>query len=129
MIADSSSLTRVVSDSMCLINIKAFLKREQLMSKEKKVDRRTKVLECRDDETTNYAILSHRWIDCTEVDYEEMVNLAKMDGEERDEIRQRLGYKKILDSCEKAARDRYAWLWVDTCCIDKRSNQFDVPVV
>ena len=92
------------------------------MSKDGRVDRRSKILYFCDDEATPYAILSHRWIDSTEVDYEEMVDLAKMDGEERDEIRQRLGYRKILDSCEQAQKDGYTWLWVDTCCIDKRSS-------
>ena len=83
---------------------------------------RTKVLEFRDDETTNYAILSHRWIDSTEVDYEEMVDLARMDREEQDEIRGRQGYKKTVDTCKQAKRDGYEWLWIDTCCIDKRSS-------
>ena len=66
-----------------------------------------------DDETTEYAILSHRWVDSTEVDYEEMVNLAKMDRQEQDEIRGRLGYKKIVDTCEQAKKDGYKWVWVD----------------
>ena len=86
------------------------------------VDRRTKVLEFRDDGATEYAILSHRWIDPTEVDYEEMIDLAKMDRQEQGEIRGRLGYKKIIDACEQAQTDGYKWLWVDTCCIDKRSS-------
>ena len=107
---------------MRLINIKTFLEREQVMSKGGRVDRRTKVLESVDDESTKYAILSHRWINPTEVDYEEMVDLAKMESEARDEIRQRPGYKKILDGCEQAKRDGYEWLWVDACCIDKRSS-------
>ena len=107
---------------MRLINIKAFLEREQLMRIEGEVDRRTKVLEFRDDETTEYAILSHRWIDPTEVDYEEMADLAKMDRKEQNEIRDRLGYKKIVDTCQQAKRDGYEWVWVDTSCIDKRSS-------
>ena len=86
------------------------------------MERRTKILEFRDDETTGYAILSHRWIDPTEVDYEEMVDLAKMDRQEQDEIRGRQGYKKIVDICKQAKQDRYDWVWVDTCCIDKRSS-------
>ena len=86
------------------------------------MERRTKVLEFRDDETTNYAILSHWWIDSTEVDYEEMVDLAKMDRQEQDEIRGRLGYKKIVDTCKQMKLDGYKWVWVDTCCIDKRSS-------
>ena len=107
---------------MRLINIDAFLWREQLFHSGSRVDRRTKVLEFRNDEPTDYAILSHRWIDPTEVDYEEMVDLVKMDREEQDEIRGRLGYKKIVDTCKQAKQDGYEWVWVDTCCIDKRSS-------
>jgi len=56
------------------------------------------------------------------VDYDEIVGLAKMVKEDRDEIRQRVGYRKILDSCKQAQKDGYERLWVDTCCIDKRSS-------
>ena len=108
--------------SMRLINIDAFLRRERLFHLGRRVERRTKVLECRDDEAIEYAILSHRWIDPTEVDYEEMVDLAKMDRQEQDEIRGRQGYKKIVDTCKQAKQDGYEWVWVDTCCIDKRSS-------
>ena len=107
---------------MRLINIDAFLQRESLIHSGQQVDRRTKIFEFRDDEVTEYAILSHRWIDPTEVDYKDMVDLAKMDKQERDEIRGRLGYKKIVDTCSQAQTDRYEWVWVDTCCIDKRSS-------
>ncbi|KIM59684.1 hypothetical protein SCLCIDRAFT_61840, partial [Scleroderma citrinum Foug A] len=85
------------------------------------VDCPAKVLELRDDEVTEYAILSHRWGE-QEVGYNEIVELAEMDKEKRDEIRQRDGYQKILDSCKQSKRDGYEWLWVDTCCIDKRSS-------
>ena len=107
--------------SMRLIDVEAFLKRERLFGEGERVDRRTKVLEFGDDEATEYAILSHRWIG-QEVDYNEVVKLAKMDEEVRSEIRQRDGYQKILQSCEQAKKDGYKWLWVDTCCIDKRSS-------
>ena len=107
--------------SMRLINVEAFLERERLIRQGKRVDRRAKVLEFGDDEVTEYAILSHRWIE-QEVDYNEIVELAKIDDEERTEIRQRDGYRKILQSCEHAKKDGYKWLWVDTCCIDKRSS-------
>ena len=93
-----------------------------MMVEGKHVDRRTKILEFCDGRSTAYTILSHRWIDPREVDYEDIVDLVKMNVEERDEIRQRRGYRKILDTCEQAKRDGYAWLWVDTCCIDKRSS-------
>ncbi|KAL4072768.1 heterokaryon incompatibility protein-domain-containing protein [Scleroderma yunnanense] len=92
---------------MQLINIQAFIERERVLNKGEEVDCRTKVLEFRDDETTNYAILSHRWME---------------QEDERDEVRQCVGYRKILDCCEHAKGDGYDWLWVDTCCIDKRSS-------
>ena len=107
--------------SMRLINVKAFLGRESLIRKGKRVDRRAKVLDFVGDEATEYAILSHRWVG-KEVDYDEIIELAKMAVEERDEIRQRGGYRKIIQSCKLAQKDGYEWLWVDTCCIDKRSS-------
>ena len=87
------------------------------------VERRTdKVLDFCDDDTTEYAILSHRWIDNTEISYGEMVGLANMEKGERDAIRGGAGYKKILDTCRQAQKHGYEWVWVDTCCIDKRSS-------
>jgi len=107
--------------SMRLINIKAFLERESSIRKRKRGNRPAKVLEFCDDETTEYAILSHRWIG-QEVDYDEMVELANIALGKREEIRRRDGYQKILKSCKQAQKDGYKWLWVDTCCIDKRSS-------
>jgi len=109
--------------SMRLINVNAFLERERSIKEGRLDDRqaRAKVLEFGDDEVTEYAILSHRWTK-QEVDYNEIVKLTKMKEEERSEIRGRDGYRKILQSCEQAKKDRYRWLWVDTCCIDKRSS-------
>ena len=46
----------------------------------------------------------------------------KIDKQDRVDIRDRLGYKKILAICQQAKRDGYEWVWVDTCCIDKRSS-------
>ncbi|KAL4062249.1 heterokaryon incompatibility protein-domain-containing protein [Scleroderma yunnanense] len=106
---------------MHLINVQAFIERERKMRSGWPVNRRMKVLEFRDDHDTDYAVLSHRWAD-PEVSYDEMIELAKMEREERDEIRQRGGYRKILASCEQAQRDKYEWLWVDTCCINKQSS-------
>ena len=80
------------------------------------MDRRAKVLKFGDDEATEYAILSHWWAG-QEVDYGEIVELAKMAIEERDEIRQHGGYRKTLH--QRAQKDEYEWLWVDTCCINK----------
>ncbi|KIM59334.1 hypothetical protein SCLCIDRAFT_1029268 [Scleroderma citrinum Foug A] len=106
---------------MRLINVEAFLEREGFIRDGKRADRHIKVLESKDDEETEYVILSHRWIE-EEVDYNEMVKLAKMDREEQDEIRKRDGYQKVLQSFKQAQKDRYEWLWVDTCCINKESS-------
>ncbi|KAI5992017.1 heterokaryon incompatibility protein-domain-containing protein [Pisolithus orientalis] len=50
-----------------------------------------------------------------------MTGLTKMGEGERNEVRERCGYRKIIKSCEQA-KDGYEWLWVDTCCIDKQSS-------
>ena len=111
---------------MRLINIKNFLEREELMKKGENVNHRTKVFEWCNDETTTYMILSHRWIEKDgedqEVSYEDIANLPKLDEEDHDEIHQRPGYQKIINSCEQAKKDDYEQLWIDTCCIDKRSS-------
>ncbi|KAI6137882.1 heterokaryon incompatibility protein-domain-containing protein [Pisolithus tinctorius] len=78
------------------------------------------VLKELDDKGTRYAILSHRW--GAEVSYEEMTGLMKMEKGEREEVRQRTGYQKIIKSCEQARKDGHEWLWIDTCCIDKQSS-------
>ncbi|KAL4071175.1 hypothetical protein V8B97DRAFT_1964775 [Scleroderma yunnanense] len=51
-----------------------------------------------------------------------MTKLAKMGKGERDQVCRRYGYRKILDSCEQAKRDRCEWLWVDACCIHRRNT-------
>jgi len=108
--------------SMRVINVKAFIEREQIMSWGGQVDRRRNVFKFLEDEAIVYAILSHRWVERTEVKYEEIDELARMTKEDSDEVRRRPGYKKILNSCRQAQSDGYEWLWVDTCCIDKRSS-------
>ncbi|KAI6038891.1 heterokaryon incompatibility protein-domain-containing protein, partial [Pisolithus marmoratus] len=67
-----------------------------------------------------YAILSHRWGE--EVTFKEMIGLMKMETRKKDEVRKCYGYQKIIKSCEQALKDGYKWLWIDTCCIDKRSS-------
>jgi len=113
--------TNVHLRSMRLINVKAFLKRKRSIREGKRVDRHTIVLEFGDEEATEYAIPSHQWVG-GEVDYDEIVELTKMDREDREEIHQCDGYRKILDTCKQAQKDGYEWLWVNTCCIDKQSS-------
>ena len=85
--------------SMCLIDTRV-LWRELITADRKRVDRRTKVFNFCDDEATAYAMMFHRWNDPTEVNYEAIADLAQVNAEERDEICQCLGYKKILDTCQ-----------------------------
>ena len=73
----------------------------------------------------NYCILSHRWGE-KEVSYKDYRKGRNLDGP---------GYRKIVDFC-RFVKDRRAevvrremqpfeaveWVWVDTCCIDKRSS-------
>jgi acyl carrier protein len=63
-----------------------------------------------------YAILSHTW-GPEEVSFVEMKKpkyreLAKI----------KPGFSKIQGCCARAKKDGYAWVWVDSCCIDKRSS-------
>ncbi|KAI6098442.1 hypothetical protein EV401DRAFT_2147474 [Pisolithus croceorrhizus] len=89
---------------MRLINVEAFLERERQIKEEGTVD--------------YYAILLHRWKH--EVDYLEIMDLTEM--ENRDKIREHVGYQKIMKSCQQAKIDGLEWLWADTCCIDKRNS-------
>ena len=112
---------------MYLINVQSFLEREQAIDNESEVNHQDKVLRFYTDEPEKYAILSHRWTEkepgeTAEVNYEEMVELANMNRKKQGEIRERAGYEKILRSCKEAGKNGFEWLWVDTCCIDKRSS-------
>ncbi|KAF8833322.1 hypothetical protein BDN67DRAFT_872399, partial [Paxillus ammoniavirescens] len=65
-----------------------------------------------------YAILSHRW-GVGEPEFRDMS--SKIHGEKP--VPAVMGYKKLLNFCEKA-RDDYgcAYAWSDTCCINKESS-------
>ncbi|KAI6040090.1 heterokaryon incompatibility protein-domain-containing protein [Pisolithus marmoratus] len=102
---------------MLLLNVSAVLDREKDIQE---VDTEIEVMKELDDEGTSYAILSHRW--GTEVNYGEMTGLATMEARKRNKVRERDGYQKIIRSCQQAEKDGYSWLWIDTCCIDKRSS-------
>ncbi|KAG6327728.1 hypothetical protein ID866_11361, partial [Astraeus odoratus] len=105
---------------MRLIKVQALLEVEGGIREGREVNPRTMLMEEHDSANTSYAILSHRWGD--EVNYKEINKLPKMATADRDEIRARSGYEKILKSCEQARIDGFEWLWIDTCCIDKRSS-------
>lgn len=59
-----------------------------------------------------YAILSHRWGD-NEVGYKDFVKKRITTG---------AGYRKIVECCAFASSRGLEWIWIDTCCIDKRSS-------
>jgi hypothetical protein len=59
-----------------------------------------------------YAILSHRW-GAEEVSFND---------NESGRSRETLGYQKILSCCHFARQRSHEWVWIDTCCIDKRSS-------
>ncbi|KAI6038908.1 heterokaryon incompatibility protein-domain-containing protein [Pisolithus marmoratus] len=102
---------------MKLLNVEVVLNREKgIQEAESEQD----ILKELDDETESYAILSHRW--GVEVTYEEMIGFMMMEERKRGEARKHYGYQKIMKSCEQAKEDGYKWLWIDTCCIDKRSS-------
>ncbi|KAF1838200.1 HET-domain-containing protein [Decorospora gaudefroyi] len=52
----------------------------------------------------DYAILSHRW------------------NTEESQVRKKNGFAKIQGACQLALIDGYAWIWIDSCCIDKSSS-------
>jgi hypothetical protein len=65
-----------------------------------------------DSRIPRYAILSHRWEDA-EVSFQDFEGGKKKDG---------AGYRKILNCCILAKSEGYDWVWIDTCCIDKKSS-------
>jgi Heterokaryon incompatibility protein (HET) len=71
------------------------------------------------EERPKYAILSHRW-GTEEVSFDEMVAYRK-DSVRALDIPKR-GFTKIKGCCTQASKDGLEWVWIDSCCIDKRSS-------
>jgi hypothetical protein len=65
-----------------------------------------------ENEIPPYAILSHTW-EKDEVSFQDMQE-GDPTGKE--------GYIKIKYACEQALSQKLEYVWVDTCCIDKRSS-------
>lgn len=59
-----------------------------------------------------YAILSHTW-EKDEVSFQDM---------QEGRCTEKEGYKKIRHACGQALAEKLDYVWVDTCCIDKRSS-------
>ncbi|KAF2102615.1 HET-domain-containing protein, partial [Rhizodiscina lignyota] len=72
------------------------------------------LVEYLDDETPPYAILSHTW-------GKEEITFQQFQGS-TDELKGLAGFRKIQNACNKARRLKLNFVWVDTCCIDKKSS-------
>lgn len=62
----------------------------------------------------SYAILSHKW-ENEEVSYKDMIG-------DRSLIEHKAGFRKISKAAEVAHSRKHTFIWVDACCIDKRSS-------
>lgn len=111
---------------MRLIDVNTILEVEKRFEEGQQLDPQTRILvEFHGGSlaSTKYAILSHCWgAVVNEVQFKEMKKLTTMKECERNEIRMRSGYNKILDTCRQACEDQIDWVWVDTCCIHKESS-------
>lgn len=65
-----------------------------------------------------YAILSHRW-GLNEVLFADLASQEAVDEASRTKAE---SYEKICLGCRQARFDNLAFLWIDTCCIDKSSS-------
>ncbi|KAJ2992024.1 hypothetical protein NUW58_g2313 [Xylaria curta] len=63
----------------------------------------------------HYAILSHTWGD-EEVSFKDWQDGAW------EHMEQKEGFRKIDGCCRQAVAESLDWVWIDTCCIDKRSS-------
>jgi len=61
-----------------------------------------------------YAILSHTW-------GSEDVSFQEMMGPSSGHL-SNTGFDKIAKTCEVDVGEKYEWVWIDTCCIDKPSS-------
>ncbi|KUJ10353.1 HET-domain-containing protein [Mollisia scopiformis] len=66
-----------------------------------------------------YAILSHTWGD-EEILFQDISGFTIPTTPPT--IKQKSGYKKIEACCAQADSDGFEYVWIDTCCIDKRSS-------
>ena len=64
------------------------------------------------NDVPKYAILSHTW-------GKEEVTLQDIEAPTFTAMK---GFSKLQGCCERADKDGYQWVWVDTCCIDKTSS-------
>ena len=61
-----------------------------------------------------YAILSHTWNATGEVSFDDMKDLGVASA--------RSAWSKVAQTCARARSQNIAYVWIDTCCIDKSSS-------
>jgi hypothetical protein len=66
-----------------------------------------------DDDAPPYAILSHTWTEGQEVTYDELLKRGAT---------HKKGYDKLRFCRKQAEADNLKYFWVDTCCINKATN-------
>ena len=67
-----------------------------------------------DERRPPYAILSHTWSG-KEISFDDL-------SYRREAAMQMEAFTKIEQCCKKAALEGYQYVWIDTCCIDKRNS-------
>ncbi|KAF3809792.1 Vegetative incompatibility protein HET-E-1 [Colletotrichum gloeosporioides] len=81
------------------------------------LDARTlRVLEFNNDAIPPYAILSHTWGE-EEITYQDLN--PQLD---QIQVKTKRGFLKVEQAAKRALSDRYDYIWIDTCCIDKSSS-------
>ena len=65
-----------------------------------------------DEKLPPYVIVSHRW-EGDEITYQDL---------ESNGFFRKRGFQKIKESCRIALEADCSWIWLDTCCIDKRNS-------
>ncbi|KAF9049411.1 heterokaryon incompatibility protein-domain-containing protein [Rhodocollybia butyracea] len=68
-----------------------------------------------EEEIPDYAILSHVW-------EEEEVSFQHMQDPSSINLKNKKGWSKIVQACKVARSERWSYIWIDTCCIDKSSS-------
>ncbi|KAH8893860.1 HET-domain-containing protein [Thozetella sp. PMI_491] len=90
-----------------------------------------RVVNVRDDEVPEYAILSHTWgTEEEEVTFQEMIAYAEIPAKVKRKaslpaaalLQRKKGFVKIVRAAEKAKEYNLDYIWIDTCCIDKTSS-------
>ncbi|KAH0422874.1 het domain-containing protein [Colletotrichum camelliae] len=102
------------------------------------LDARTlRVIEFNNDAIPPYAILSHTWAD-EEITYQDLnpqldqiysqikamgsLLKAKNGYQFSSQVKTKKGFLKVEQAAKRALSDRYDYIWIDTCCIDKSSS-------